>query len=571
MRAGAEYFTEPAEPVQRRYEALRRYFVEEASAEEVGGRFGYSPATVHQLAAELRAGRSSFFRSSKPGPKGPRKSATVRDRVLVLRARDSSVTEIAQALAAEGNPVSAQTVWAILKAEGIERLERRGPSGPAPRLEPVRAGAVGDWPTGARYDCDHAGLYLLVPAMATLGLDTLVAAARYPGTEVLSSFHSLGALLLLKCSRRGRAANAFPLGADPGLGLALGLVALPKATHLTSYSYRVRRSSNVALLEGLGRRCREVGLYDGEAGFNLDFHAIRHHGEEVPLEEHYVPSRSQRTRSVLTFFAQDHASTEMVYANADVTKAEQAREVIAFAEYWKRVAGADPGLLVFDSKLTTYPMLDELAGRGITFLTLRQRGPKVLAALAALPASAWTTHNLKRAGRYRHPQIHEQVLRLKGIDHPLRQIAVRNIGHDQPTLLITNDLTTAAKDLFGRYAERMIIENELDADISGFHLNALSSGLPLNVDLDTTLTVLAGNCYRLLARKLPRYELATPDRLWRHFLDTTGKVVVNDDHVRVDLALRTYSPVLIDAGFPELDVAIPWWGGKKLRFGFPPR
>ncbi|MHB1522289.1 MAG: hypothetical protein ACYCWN_13500 [Ferrimicrobium sp.] len=38
---------------------------------------------------------------------------------------------------------------------------------------------------------------------------------------------------------------------------------------------------------------------------------------------------------------------------------------------------------------------------------------------------------------------------------------------------------------------------------SGFHLNALSSGLPLNVDLDTTLTVLAGNCYRLLARNCP--------------------------------------------------------------------
>jgi hypothetical protein len=571
VRAGAEYFLEPGEPAQRRYEALRRYFVDDAPAEEVGTRFGYSPATVHQLAAELRSGRTSFFRSSKPGPKGPRKTHTVRDRVLVLRAGDRSVTEIALALTAEGSPVSAQTVWAILKAEGLERLERRQPAGPAPRLEPVRATAIKQWPEGARYDCDHAGLYLLLPAMAELGLDELVRDARYPATKVLSSFHSLSSLLLLKASRRGRAANAFPLGADGGLGLALGLVALPKATHLTSYSYRVRRSSNVALLEGLSRRCRQVGLYTGEGGSNLDFHTIRHHADQVPLEEHYVASRSQRTRSVLTFFAQDHASTEMVYANADVTKAEQAKEVIAFAEYWARVAGADPGLLCFDSKLTTYAMLEEIYARKITFLTLRQRGPKVLDALAALPASAWTTYNVKRAGRYRHPQINEQVVQLKGISHPLRQIAIRNIGHDQPTLLITNDLTTAAKDLFTRYAERMIIENELDADISGFQLNALSSGLPLNVDVDTTLTVLAGNCYRLLARKLPRYELATPDRLWRHFLDNTGTVSVADDHVRVDLALRTYTPVLIDAGFPELDVPIPWWGGRTLRFGFPPR
>ena len=351
----------------------------------------------------------------------------------------------------------------------------------------------------------------------------------------------------------------------------LGLVAIPKATHLTSYSYRVRRESNVSLLEGLSRRLIEIGLYDGGAGFNLDFHAIRHYGEEVPLEEHYVASRSQSTRSVLTFFAQDHASTEMVYANADVTKAEHAREVVCFADYWSRVAGKDPGLLCFDSQLTTYEVLDELVERSITFLTLRKRGSKVLEHLAALPKSAWTACTLKRAGRWRHPEIYEEVVRLKGVSVPVRQIAVKNIGREEPTLLITNDLSTAGKDLFGRYAERMVIENELDADISGFHLNALSSGLPLNVDLDTTLTVLAGNCYRLLARKLPRYELATPDRLWRHFLDDTGKVTVHDDHVRVDLALRTYTPVLIDAGFPELDIAVPWWGGRRLRFGFPPR
>jgi transposase len=572
MRSGAEYFLEPSVPAQRRYEALRAYFVEEVPAAEVAERFGYSISTLHQLAAELRAGRSEFFRSSKPGPRGPRKAHTIRDRVLKLRAQDRSVTEISEALRGEGTPVSAQTVWSILHAEGIERLGRRGPGGPAPRTDPVKARALSAWPAGMSWPCDHAGLYLLMPAMAELGLDSLVAGARYPSTKVLTSFHSLGAHLLLKCSRRGRVANAFPLGADPGLGLVLGLSALPKATHLTSYSYRVKRSSNVSFLESLARRCSEVGLYSGEAGFNLDFHAIRHHGEEVPLEKHYVPARSQRTRSVLTFFAQDHASTEMVYANADLTKAEQAGEVLAFAEYWRRVSGADPGLLCFDSQLTNYGVLEELCARGITFLTLRQRGKKVLEHLAALPASAWSTHTIRRSGRYWRPQIHEEVVHLKGVEHPLRQIAVRNIGHEEPTLLLTNDLaSTAAKDLFARYAERMIIENELDADISGFHLNALSSGLPLNVDLDTTLTVAAGNCYRLLARTLPRYEQATPDRIWRHFLDNTGTVTVADDHVRVDLALRTYTPVLIDAGFPEHDIPIPWWGGRSLRFGFPPR
>jgi hypothetical protein len=440
--------------------------------------------------------------------------------------------------------------------------------------------ATEDWPSsdllergwelgGVKVDCAHAGLYLLVPALVELRLDELVAGAGYPGTQVRPPLRRLAAAS--QVLPQGLGLQRLPPGLRPGLGLAVGWVALPKATHLSSYSYRVKRSSNLGLLGALARRARQIGLYSAEAGFNLDFHAIRHHGGEVPLEEHYVAARSQRTRAVLTFFAQDHASAEMVYANADVTKDEQAREVVAFADYWKAVSGAEPGLLVFDSKLTTYKVLEELATRGITFVTLRTRGPKILEALAALPASAWTTYRLTRSGRYRHPQIHEEVIALKDVAIPLRQLAVRNIGHDQPTLLITNDLTSPAKDLFGRYAERMIIENELDADISGFHLNALSSGLPLNVDLDTTLTVLAGNAYRLLARKLPRYEQATPDRLWRHFLDTTGTIEVADDHVRVDLGLRTYSPVLIDAGYPELDLAVPWWQGRKLRFGFPPR
>src|SRR6266567_7049390 len=59
------------------------------------------------------------------------------------------------------------------------------------------------------------------------------------------------------------------------------------------------------------------------------------------------------------------------------------------------------------------------------------------------------------------------MITLKGISAPARQIAITNIGRDQPTLLITNGHATPAKDLFARYAERMLIENEPDAYISG--------------------------------------------------------------------------------------------------------
>ena len=217
-------------------------------------------------------------------------------------------------------------------------------------------------------------------------------------------------------------------------------------------------------------------------------------------------------------------------------------------------------------------MLDELTARGITWLTLRQRGQTELARLAALPATAWK-HATDRpirplpppppARRHDHPQGHRR--------DQVRQIAIRNIGRDEPTLLITNELTAPAKDLFARYAERMIIENELDAYISGFHLDALTSAVPLNVDLDTTLTVVAGNLYRLLARPCPATKPPPRTQIWRHFLDTGGTLHVTDHTVTCALNLRSHHPILIDAGFADLEIPIPWWNGRTLRFRFPPR
>jgi len=571
MRAGSEFFTNPGEPAQRRYEALRAYLVDGESAETAGARFGYSKATMYQMAAELRGGRSAFFVSSKPGPRGPRQTATLRERVLSMRAEDRSVKEIADALSAEGTPISHQSVWVICTQEGLQRLPpraRRGHGAP-PRTDAVRAAVLDPWPEPSTIACAHAGLFVLFPAMVELGLPEVLTAGGYPSTRSLGSWHSMASLLTLKLLRKNRVTHATELAADTGLGLAVGLNVLPKATHATSYSYRVRREMNSACLAELVRHLRPLGLATGDAGFNLDFHAIRHHGEKAPLDANYVPKRSQRTRSVLAFFAQDHASTEMVYANADVTKHEAAREILAFAAHWKATAGEDPGLLVFDSKLTTHAVLDELCAMGIDWLTLRQRGKRELERLAALPTSEWQSVRIDRAGRYRHPQLHEDVITLKDVSRPVRQIAVRNIGRDEPTLLITADRTTRAKDLFARYAERMLIENELSAYIKGFHIDALSSGLALNVDVDTTLSVIAGNLYRLFGRSLKRYEHMTPERLYDQFVDTTGTLHVAADHVTVELTRRTWTPVLLQAGYAEMDLPIAWWGGRRLRFRFP--
>ena len=320
MRPGAEFFTEPSGSAQRRYEAMRAYFVDEQSAERVADQFGYSTASVHQMATLLRSGRMRLFADPRPGPRGPVKATgPLREKVISLRARRLSVTEIARILTAEGTPVSAQTVWKICAAEGLPRLrgDDAASRGPATQLAPVRAAALPGWPAEPMdLPCDHAGLLLLAPAMTELHLHDLIAGCGYPATSRLSAWQSAGTLLLAAATRVPRAHHIDKITDDAGLAFFLGLTALPKATHLSTYSYRARRESSQKLLTGLIRRLRPLGLASGEEGFNCDFHAIRHHGDDPVLEEHYVPARSQRTRSVLTFFASDHASGEMVYANA---------------------------------------------------------------------------------------------------------------------------------------------------------------------------------------------------------------------------------------------------------------
>src|SRR5258705_2460836 len=171
-----------------------------------------------------------------------------------------------------------------------------------------------------------------------------------------------------------------------------------------------------------------------------------HWGHDPVLEKHYVPTRSQRSRSVLTFFAQDSGTHNLLYANADVSKATQNREVIAFADHWKTVSGGEPAMLVMDQKVTTHAVLGELDARGIKFLTLRIRSASLMAYINALAPGDYKTITLDRAGRHTKPRVHESVgVKLRDYPGTVRQLVVTGLGRDAPTVIITNDYTSTAK------------------------------------------------------------------------------------------------------------------------------
>jgi hypothetical protein len=519
---------------------------------------------------DFRAGAREFFTAGKPGPKTAPGKDAARPRILQLRAAGHSIDEIAAALAAEGTPLNRTGIAEVIAAEGLPRLWRRPDTerGGVAREIQARAEALNFGELPARAETRLAGLLLVVPDLIALGVPDMVAAAGYPSTPRIPALSYVLSLLALKLTSTRRVSHVYDIAADPGAALFAALTALPKATALTTYSYRLEHRRQATFLAALDKATLAAGLASGEA-LNLDFHAVMHWGEDPVLEKHYVPRRSQRTRSVLTFFAEDAGTHTLLYANADLSKASQSREVIAFADHWHQVTGHDPALLIFDSKLTTQAVLTELDDRGIGFITLRARHPALTKALAGLPASAWASMTLGRAGnKTRRVKVHDDpAAQLSAYPRPIRQLAVTGLGHDQPTLLITNQPALPARQVIQSYAKRMNIEQRLAEAIQSFGLDALAGAVPLNVDLDVVLSVLAHTLCAALRRRLPGYPSATPDTLQRRFLNTGGIILNRGPEIIVRLNRRTYSPILRQATLPET-ITVPWWGGRTLRYQY---
>src|SRR5215216_3015219 len=413
----AEWFTTPAQVNHRRYEALRAWFVDGLTYQQAADRFGYTRWAMVNLVREWRAGRLELFAPPrKPGPPpgvAPAKER-VRGRVIGLRRQGLSTYEISARLAAEQTPLNRTSVAEILAEEGFGRL-LRGPA-PAESTSPATPGRdtrlpraqvidFGAWPQ--RLDTTRAGLLLMLPDLVALDLAGLVRTAGYPATRVIPAVSWLLSLLALKLTRTRRVSHVDDLLADPAAGLLAGLGTLPKKSALTSYSYRLSHDHQRAFLAALDAQMISSGLATGEqAIFDLDFHAVMHWGHDPALDKHYVPTRSQRARSVLTFFAQDSGTHNLVYANADISKATQAREVLAFCDHWKAVTGADPRMLVMDQKLTTQQVLGDLAARGVKFLTLRMRSPALVAQINTLTSQDFKPVTLDRPGKHSRPSVH---------------------------------------------------------------------------------------------------------------------------------------------------------------------
>jgi transposase len=551
---------------QRQYEALRAYFVEGRSSREVARDFGYSTGSFQVLCHHFRRDTDPvFFVSPRPGPRDQPKKSAARDLIVELRKRNYSVYEISESLKERKLSLSPTAVREVLKVEGFAPLPRRAdeerPDRPRATVEAV-ADVRRFAPVQQDFQTRCGGLFLFVPYLVRLSLEKLATSARLRGTKMIPAAHALRASLALKLWSIERKSHVMAVVADQGLALFAGLNAFPKKSYLSEYSSHITHTQNNALLAAYQHQIAGDELLPGRS-FNLDFHSVPYYGEHPVIERHYVSMRSRRQSSILTFLAQDADGHAFCYANADLRKGEEAEEIFRFISFWEKTHGERPRHLVFDSQLTTYANLARLEKMDITFMTLRRRSAALLKEVMLLPRSAWRTIELDvPARKYRTPRVFEQTITLAGAS--FRQLFIQDLGHEEPTILLTNDRKSTPTKMITRYAQRMLIENALSDAVRFFHMDALSSAVGLKVDFDMSLLVIASGLYRLLAKTMRGYADAQARMIFRDLIDTPATVVTTDDQVQVRFHRRAHLPIVLASGLLNKPVTVPWWNDMQL-------
>jgi hypothetical protein len=566
----AQVFLAPQNATHRQYEALRAYFVEQLPGPEVAQRFGYTPGSFQQLAHQFRQqpGRRFFVEPPRAGRKA---ADVVRQRIIELRKQNQSVYDISEALKKEGIARTPVAVALVLRQEGFTKLPRRGDEERPPGTKPTAADradarAVNLQPRTLR--TKFGGLFLFLPALVEMGFDRVISRCDLPGTEMIPAAHAMRSLLALKLFGTQRHLHVMSAVLDEGLALFAGLNVIPKRSFLSEYSCRLEPACYPKLMRHWFDALMRLGLEHGSS-FDLDFHTIPFHGEDALLEKHYVSKRSRRQKGILAFLAQDGQKHFFCYANCDLRKAQQNDEILQFVRFWKDRTGQLPEELIFDSKLTTYANLNRLNAQGVQFITLRRRSPQLLHDVLARPRSAWRRIELEGVSRaYKTPRILDEQVTLPDYEGPIRQITIAELGHEEPTLLLTNQLRRSAPKLIQRYARRMLIENNIEDGVNFFHMDALSSAVALKVNCDVQLTLMASSLYRYLAQQIGNgYETVKSRHLFRDFIDATAAIEIDERAITVRYQKRAHNPLLLAAGFDQTDIRVPWLG-KRLRFQF---
>jgi hypothetical protein len=568
----ATFFTHPTPDWQRRYEALRASCVDRLPARIVAQRFHYSPPYVRLLRHLFTSGKLDF---SEPVPEGltarRRIDAATRQKIKTYRTHQLSSGDIVECLSDEGTEISVRTVERVLREEGFPKLPRRARLRMKMTVKGTHIPEKSQTITaqdleGQRLISSCTGLYLFAPFLAQFDLDPILQSAGLPGSQIIPAKSYLLSFLALKLLGTERYAHAGDHAFDPGLGPFAGLNVIPKCTALSTYSYSLDEVHLLRLQEAFIKQGNRLRLYDGKI-INLDFHTVPHYGEESVLEEHWAGARGKTMKGALTLFAQDAHTKLMLYTAADIRRSEANDQVFAFLSFWKNVHRGVKPTLVFDSKFTGYAQLSKLNQQNIKFLTLRRRGENLIHQIDQI--TSWKRIHIPHPKRkFPNPLVHESLVSLRHYEGLVRQIVVRENGHDKPAFLITNDRNSPLELLVANYARRWRVENGIAEAVKFFHLNALSSPILIKVHFDVLMTMMADTLYTMLARHLRGFEECDAPTLYRHFVQGKGTLEVSQGKVNLFYPRRAHNPILRAVPWHQFPRALPGFNHAELALHF---
>jgi len=566
------YFLEPKTPRQNQYEALRAYALEDLSAKEVGERFGLAETTIFALANRIKAGKLEFFPKPSRGPTDRRVPPYIRDRILEFRNGELSAADIVESLMREKIKLSERTVERVLKDAGFGKLRRRTNlrrgvtkknallSTPSRNLDFEDIGPFNE-------PCQIAGIFFFLPYIIESGLVDIFEKLPLPESNRIGKVRAGLSFLALKLIGGKRLSHVRQYDRDVGFGVFAGLNVLPKPSYMGTYSDRLSADLCTRLQKEMIASfvAKKPDFFKGKT-INLDFHSIPHFGEQSEMEKVWCGSRNKAMKGANTFFAQDAETKSVLYANADVLRKEEANEILGFVDWFNDIKGIVDQTLVFDSRLTTYKILDELDSEGIRFVTLRKRFKKLIEQTREIPEDRWEKIKISIPKRkHQNVSAHESEVRLRGCKAVLRQVAIKDHGRREPTYVITNNKDMDLVELLTVYARRWRIENKFAELVDFFNLNSVSSPLMVRIHFDVLMSVAGSFLYQIFARDLPRFENHLSPDIFRRFVNMPGSIRFDGNRFEVHIRKRTHTPILRGISKLESIIEIPWLENRPLQ------
>lgn len=566
------FFTKPATPRQRQYEAIRAIVVDRLPIKTVAAKYNYTASTLYALLRDAKAGRLGLFPAVTMGPKNRSTPAHIRKEIILRRSQNLSAKDICAAMSGEGYKISISTVERVLDDAHFPKLPRRSKSmrGATQKNQNIPERSI---PLNFadlepfRYDCPVAGVFFFLPYIIESGMVDILSQCDLPESSAINSTQACLSMLLLKLIGSERLSHINAFDHEPGLGVFAGLNVLPKATYMATYSCRTSDKMLLNFQRQAVTRFKNIypDFYQSEF-INLDFHSIPHFGEQSQMEKVWCGARGKSMRGANTVFAQDATSNIILYTNADILRKNEAQEVLKFAHYWKSIQGNLSETLVFDCKLTKYSVLDELHSDGVKFITLRKRNEKLLLETSQITSDKWQKAYLPIPKRkHKAFLVHETETVFNGCKTNLRQIIIKDHGRAEPTFVVTNNRELPLKDVLTVYAKRWRIENKLAELVAFFNLNALSSPLMVRIHFDVLWTVIADTFYHRLAQDLPRFERERANSIFRHFINIPGQIIYDGEKFTLKIRKRAHTPILLGVEKLQQEFSVPWLDNRKIK------